>query len=82
MNPNVNYAADPNSPGGSDEGYLKWKANSQIDWIWKGLDLGMTVHYLDGFHEILAKTGQLGFSGHPPKLHPVVLTRTASRSIG
>jgi iron complex outermembrane recepter protein len=45
------------SPGGSDEGYLKWRANSQIDWIWKGLDLGMTVHYLDGFHEILRKTG-------------------------
>jgi len=39
--------------GSSDEGYLKWRANSQIDWIWKGLDLGMTVHYLDGFHEAL-----------------------------
>ncbi len=36
-----------------DEGYLKWRANSRIDWAWKGLDLGMTVHYLDGFHEIL-----------------------------
>jgi hypothetical protein len=32
----------------------------------------MTVHYLDGFHEILAKTGEFVFSGHPPKLHPVV----------
>jgi outer membrane receptor protein involved in Fe transport len=36
-----------------DEGYLKWRANSQIDWAWNGFDVGMTVHYLDGFHEIL-----------------------------
>lgn len=44
----------------ADEGYLKWRGNSQIDWAWKGLDLGLTAHYLDGFHEILAKTGQTG----------------------
>ena len=37
----------------SDEAYLKWRANSRIDWAWQGFDLGMTVHYLDGFHEIL-----------------------------
>ena len=37
----------------SDEGYLKWRANSRLDWAWNGLDLGMTAHYLDGFHEIL-----------------------------
>jgi iron complex outermembrane recepter protein len=36
---------------GADEGYLKWKANSQIDWAWKGFDFGLTIHYLDGFHE-------------------------------
>jgi len=35
----------------SDEAYLKWRANSQIDWTWKGFDLALTVHYLDGFHE-------------------------------
>ena len=39
----------------SDEAYLKWRANSQIDWAWKGFDLGLTAHYLDGFHEILGK---------------------------
>ncbi|MEO8439711.1 MAG: hypothetical protein ABI540_05755, partial [Spartobacteria bacterium] len=38
-----------------DEGYLKWKANSRIDWAWHGFDLVTTVHYLDGFHEILAR---------------------------
>lgn len=36
---------------GIDEGYLKWKANSQFDWAWHGFDLSTTVHYLDGFHE-------------------------------
>ena len=35
----------------SDEAYLKWRANSQIDWAWKGFDLTLTAHYLDGFHE-------------------------------
>jgi iron complex outermembrane recepter protein len=53
----------------SDEGYLKWRANSQIDWAWKSFDLTLTTHYLDGFHEILAKTGQPVFF---PKLHQVL----------
>ena len=30
---------------------MKWKGNSQLDWAWHGFDLGVTVHYLDGFHE-------------------------------
>ena len=40
----------PGSPG-SDESYLKWRANSRLDWAWHGFDLATTVHYLDGFHE-------------------------------
>ena len=41
-------------PGASsDEAYLKWRANSRLDWAWNGFDVGLTVHYLDGFHEIL-----------------------------
>lgn len=36
---------------GADEGYLKWRANSQLDWAWRGLNITTTVHYLDGFHE-------------------------------
>jgi outer membrane receptor protein involved in Fe transport len=39
--------------GSTDEGFLKWRANSQIDWAWKGFDLTLTAHYLDGFHEIV-----------------------------
>ena len=50
-----------NGPGGgSDEGYLKWKANSRLDWAWHGFDLGVTAHYLDGFHEILNTTRDSG----------------------
>jgi iron complex outermembrane recepter protein len=54
------FAATPDLPeielrsstaGFSDEGYLKWKGNSRLDWAWHDLDLGATVHYLDGFHE-------------------------------
>lgn len=44
--------------GSSDEGYLKWKGNSRLDWAWHGLDVGMTAHYLDGFHEIFFATNQ------------------------
>ena len=39
--------------GTNDEGFLKWRANSQIDWAWKGFDFTLTAHYLDGFHEII-----------------------------
>jgi iron complex outermembrane receptor protein len=40
------------SPGfSSDEGFLKWKANSRFHWAWHGLDVGVTARYLDGFHE-------------------------------
>ena len=38
---------------GHDDSFLKWRANSQIDWAWKGFDLALTAHYLDGFHEIV-----------------------------
>jgi hypothetical protein len=59
------YSADDDesNPGfDSDEGYLKWRANSRIDWAWRGFDLITTVHYLDGFHEVLDRTI---FSGVP-----------------
>ena len=49
----------PGGPG-SDEGYLKWKGNSRLDWAWHGFDLGVTAHYLDGFHEILNTTRDSG----------------------
>jgi len=54
----------------SDEAYLKWRANSRIDWAWKGFDFGLTAHYLDGFHEkfkpsfLLATPYPNGFKEH------------------
>ncbi len=54
----------------SDEAYLKWRANSQIDWAWRGFDLTLTAHYLDGFHEkqkpsfLLAMPYPNGFKEH------------------
>jgi iron complex outermembrane recepter protein len=51
-----------------DDSFLKWRANSQIDWAWKGFDLALTAHYLDGFHEIVSSVakGGGGGGGHPP----------------
>jgi iron complex outermembrane receptor protein len=50
-----------------DDSFLKWRANSQIDWAWKDFDLALTAHYLDGFHEIVSFIAK-GGGGHP---HPV-----------
>jgi hypothetical protein len=50
---------------GHDDSFLKWRANSQIDWAWKGLDLALTAHYLDGFHEIVSAVAK-GGGGRPP----------------
>ena len=48
------------------EGYLKWRANSQIDWAWKGFDLALTAHYLDGFHETIIFISK--GTHHPPPI--------------
>ncbi len=37
--------------GASNEGYYRWRANSSLDWAWKGFDLVSTVRFIDGFHE-------------------------------
>lgn len=39
--------------GASADAYLKWKGISRLDWAWKGFDVGATVRYTDGFHEII-----------------------------
>ena len=38
-------------PGASQEGYYRWRGNSQLDWAWHGFDLVATVRYIDGFGE-------------------------------
>ena len=48
---NGNLAGRTTDPGTSNEGWYKWKGNSQLDWTWKGFDLVAIVRYNDGFHE-------------------------------
>ncbi|MGI8432723.1 MAG: TonB-dependent receptor plug domain-containing protein [Chthoniobacterales bacterium] len=40
------------NPGASNEGYYEWKADTSLDWGWKGFDVVGTVHYIDGFDEL------------------------------
>jgi len=42
------YTTDPFA---SNDGYLKWKGVSRLDWAWNGWDLVGTLNYLDGFHD-------------------------------
>jgi hypothetical protein len=35
----------------SDDGYLKWRWTSRLDWAWNGFDLNTTLRYTSGFHE-------------------------------
>ena len=56
----------------SDEAYLKWRANSRLDWAWHGFDVSTTVHYLDGFHEIL----HLGRPAFPDSKHEHYVKQT------
>ncbi|MEY2563496.1 MAG: iron complex outerrane recepter protein [Verrucomicrobiota bacterium] len=39
------------NPGASNEGYYKWKADTRLDWAWKGFDIIGTLRYIDGFDE-------------------------------
>ena len=36
----------------ADDGYLRWRGNSSVDWSWNGWDVLTTMRYLDGFHEL------------------------------
>ena len=42
------YTTDPDA---SNDGFLKWKGVSRLDWAWNGWDLVGTANFLDGFHE-------------------------------
>ena len=42
------YTTDPFA---SNDGFLKWKGVSRLDWAWNGWDLVLTANYLDGFHD-------------------------------
>ena len=40
------------NPGASNEGFYEWKADTRLDWAWKGFDLAGTMHFIDGFDEL------------------------------
>ncbi len=40
------------NPGASNEGFYEWKADTSLDWGWKGFDVIGTAHYIDGFDEL------------------------------
>jgi len=48
---NGNLAGVTTDPGASNEGFYRWRGNSQLDWTWRGFDLVTTVRYTDGFKE-------------------------------
>jgi hypothetical protein len=54
------FATDPFV---SDDGYIKWKGISRLDWAWNGFDLVGTVRYTGGFHE-RKSNGTIHYTSH------------------
>jgi len=54
------YATDPFV---SDDGYIKWKGISRLDWNWNGIDLVWTTRYTGGFHE-RKSNGTIHYTSH------------------
>jgi iron complex outermembrane recepter protein len=38
--------------GASNDGFLRWRGISRLDWAWNGFDIIGTARFLDGFHEL------------------------------
>jgi outer membrane receptor protein involved in Fe transport len=49
--PVTNFRGRTTDEGSSNDGYLKWKGVSRLDWNWNGFDVITSVRYFDGFHE-------------------------------
>ena len=47
----VELAGYTTDPFVTDDGYVKWKGISRLDWAWNGIDMIGTVRYTGGFHE-------------------------------
>jgi iron complex outermembrane recepter protein len=56
-----NLAGRTTDPSTSNEGWYKWRGNSQLDWNWNHIDIIGTVRYIDGFHEFILNpfTGEI-----------------------
>jgi outer membrane receptor protein involved in Fe transport len=49
--PVTNFRGRTVDEGSSNDGFLKWRGNSRLNWNWNGLDITTSVRYFDGFHE-------------------------------
>jgi len=58
------FATSPTSA----DGYLKWKARSEFEWSWKGIDIVATLRYYGGFREKFLSSADLGGTT-PGKFH-------------
>ena len=45
------FAGSSTDSGSSDDGYIKWRGVSRLDWSWNGFDVISTVRYTDGFRD-------------------------------
>ena len=56
------------------QAWLKWKGDTQLDWSWHNWDVNWTLHYLDGYHEIIHQQSDavnFGLAGfHEHYVHP------------
>jgi outer membrane receptor protein involved in Fe transport len=57
----------------SADGYLKWKARSELGWCWKGIEIIATLRYYGGFREQILSSADLGGTT-PGKFHWVDAT--------
>ena len=42
---------------GSDDGYLRWRGRTELNWSYRGLSAGYTATYTDGFWDVDGNTG-------------------------
>ena len=45
------FAGVTTDPGASNDGFIKWRGISRLDWSWNGFDVLGTVRYIDGFRD-------------------------------
>ena len=57
----------------SNEGYIKWKGRSELNWSWNNFDVTGTIRYTDGFREQILSSADLGGTT-PGKFHWVDAT--------
>ena len=57
----------------SNEGYIKWRGRSELNWSWNSFDVTGTVRYTDGFREQILSSADLG-GQTPGKFHWVDAT--------